>query len=97
LELGHAMLLIYRFLSRAAEGYVLRLEPNIPMKKYDMFQSVYSGWGNCSTVQLIIYVLVLFVKTENNFFKSIALSVFAQVLACCSDKRSMKKKSGKRW
>jgi hypothetical protein len=42
-------------------------------------------------------VLLLFVKTENIFFKSIALSVVAQVLACSSDKRSMKKKSGKRW
>jgi hypothetical protein len=49
------------------------------------------------TVQLIVYVLVLFVKTENNFFKCIALSIVAQVLACSSDKRSMNKKSGKRW
>jgi len=49
------------------------------------------------TVQLIIYMMVLFLKTENVFFKSIALSVVAQVLACSSDKRSMKKNSGKRW
>lgn len=86
--------LIHRFLSRAEEGYVLRLESNILMKNYGILCfSLYIPGGE--TVGFIIYMLVLFVKTL--FFKSVALSEVAQVLACSSDKRSVKKKSGERW
>jgi hypothetical protein len=84
--------LIHRFLSRAAQGYVLRLEPNLLIKNYDMF-NVFSGWGNSSTNHLCAGAVC---GDKIIFFKSIALSVVARVLACSSDKRSMKK-SGQRW
>lgn len=60
-----------------------------------MFRSAYSGRGNCSVNHLRDGAV--FEDRKCFFLKSIALSVVAQVLACSSDKRSMKKNSGKRW
>lgn len=77
--------LIHCFLSRAEEGYVLRLESNLLMRNCGILCFSLCILGG-ETVGFIIYMLVLFVKTEKNFFfKSVALSEVAQVLACSSD------------
>jgi hypothetical protein len=70
------------------------------MKNYDVLCFNLRIQG-VKTVQLIIYLLVQFLKTEKNcfFLKNIDLSEVPQALLACSfDKPSMKKNmSVKRW